>query len=475
MQVRQLTDIPPQVPIDLLHDNLKLYSEEDIKLIKSCLHTDGRSRFIATQNDKSYRLEHAVIHFGDKYVAVVDGKSAMYGEGAFSTVKIAQDLDSGEFYALKVMTAFDDDQEKLDDVYERELDALVQTKNVVESSNQPVAFKRDGEGSLNYKKCRRYYLMKLAKGGVVDSDSIVKLPLTFKIQMTLQLLDQMKVLAKLGLLHRDIKSDNVLYSMIDNKLSLIDYSFALKRDGKHEKLEAVGTLGFVDPVLFNKKSVTVNDYVFADLYSLYVTIGVIWELIDQSSLYVYWENARLIELGNGAGYKHNIKTDVHAFLQMGMSDDVTKRPTIENAMRFFADLQLKIKEKKLKVLILDAATVSNMTAIKLSRLSRKLSSYHVIRLFNQDGQLSEDKMLKVRHMVNNIASTEVDTKYLSGNNQALARYMKRKRRLHGHIEMYTSCSGNTLTAAPPTLFAKLVKYAKSTYDASDSQQVRLSK
>ena len=93
--------LPCHVDISDLGPNGRLLSDDVIARLKTALKSDGRYRYISV-DDAKIRLNYAVIVQGSKRFAIYKGKKNSVGEGGYGTVKLAQDLETGEWHALKV-------------------------------------------------------------------------------------------------------------------------------------------------------------------------------------------------------------------------------------------------------------------------------------------------------------------------------------------------------------------------------------
>ncbi len=176
---------------------------------------------------------------------IIDGYRLLHecGTGAYGTVFRAENDATGEIVALKVVYA-------MGTHYDREIKGLIKYRERCSHRNlMAIHHVAQFENGI-------YYTMNLAdnlstggdyipdtlanrirKHGVLSSDAI--------IQMGLEILEGLEVLHSHGLVHRDIKPDNILW--INGQAVLAD--IGLMADNGQTTL--AGTPGFISPALLN--------------------------------------------------------------------------------------------------------------------------------------------------------------------------------------------------------------------------------
>lgn len=178
------------------------------------------------------------------------------GSGAYGSVYYAENIITHHFFALKILNS----PEK---ICRRELQGLSNYKNCrhpnllqihhIEKINDTVFYTMDAADNVgnneNYVPDTLSYRLKKKK----------TLPVPEILKMANELLDGLAFLHKQGLVHRDIKPDNILW--IDGKATLADIGLTSPTDNT----SLAGTPGFIsDSLLRGKKSATPDD----DLYAL---------------------------------------------------------------------------------------------------------------------------------------------------------------------------------------------------------------
>lgn len=283
--------LPAKIDIKDLHANGKLYSDAEISILKSIVNTEGKHSKKSDLFKRSpelsvkYSVTSVVDPSGKKHLlAMYTGasKNKVIGKGSFGSVKYAQDLETGEWYAAKSIIqnksggrAPKDDQKAeaygsvvINDVDEEALAQLVaemkeRNKDVI--SMEPMEFEVLAQldqtigqfvqpHSQSKDAPQKWMFMKLAPG--VDLASYLEAHLEpdkkLSIKEALPLIQQMllayKDLHDLDILHRDIKTGNMIYDEKSNQITLIDYGLSTKLHGREEVTSLpVGTPGWVDP------------------------------------------------------------------------------------------------------------------------------------------------------------------------------------------------------------------------------------
>ena len=71
-----------------------------------------------------------------------------------------------------------------------------------------------------------------------------------KIKLVSDMLNALEYLRIKGIVHRDLKLGNILYSQTDGNFKIADFGFAKAVNSKYNKI--VGTPGYMAPELLNK-------------------------------------------------------------------------------------------------------------------------------------------------------------------------------------------------------------------------------
>jgi hypothetical protein len=238
MQMRELrlTSIPMQIEITDLQSNNKLFSEDEIAQIHSGITADGHYRNINIAGEET-RLRYAVIAQDGKLFAVYSGdKKHVLGAGRYGKVKLAQDLETGEWVALKVQMVFKDRNDLYDNLFENELEMLVLLEAVIMTKNvelHPVVLQRWAE---HKKREQNYLLMNLARGKELFdvAAEILSHPQKYNIgqllKIIISMIKQVQYAHEKHVLHRDIKLENFCVDVANLKVVLIDFGLSVKAD-----------------------------------------------------------------------------------------------------------------------------------------------------------------------------------------------------------------------------------------------------
>ena len=82
-----------------------------------------------------------------------------------------------------------------------------------------------------------------------------------------------------GIVHRDLKLENILYSNADGNFKIADFGLAMKTNSKYTKI--VGTPGYMAPELLVKSEFKIAD-IRSDIYSMGL---IFYEIFTGSQFY----------------------------------------------------------------------------------------------------------------------------------------------------------------------------------------------
>ena len=223
--------LPPQINRADLQANGNILADEEIQLIQKHLVENGRYRYV-TVDGKKTKLSYAIIVQDGKYIAVYRGNHPI-GNGRYGKVKFCWDVLTGDWHALKVQEM--DDGKPIDiELHLHELKMLTKTGFVITAgeSQTPISFER-----YSAKKHRRqqYILMKLAKGKDLVNlfTSNPYMPAVIWLTIFIKTLQAVKELHQRGVIHRDLKPDNIGFDLSSSELQLFDLglSYDLNKHG----------------------------------------------------------------------------------------------------------------------------------------------------------------------------------------------------------------------------------------------------
>lgn len=152
----------------------------------------------------------------------------------------------------------------------KEVDLTQKAKNM--HMKRPAVIKTGKNEYIGYSVMKRlsgtdlYSIITQLYSNALDLTSYQRLTITIK------LLTQLKALHEKGIIHRDIKPDNIMLDLNTGELDIYDYGLS-KRDTDDNKNEDImGTLGYIPPESYLNKGTTAK----SDIFSMSVVIGMLW-------------------------------------------------------------------------------------------------------------------------------------------------------------------------------------------------------
>jgi len=119
-----------------------------------------------------------------------------------------------------------------------------------------------------------YLVMELLEGGEIFNLDKGKLDNESTYAIVKGILDALVAMAKMGIMHRDLKPDNIILKykktpIVDNVLKLVDFGLATYADVDEYLFKRCGTPGFVAPEVINaKKGVNIHYSPKCDVFSV---------------------------------------------------------------------------------------------------------------------------------------------------------------------------------------------------------------
>jgi len=245
------------------------------------------------------------------------------GTGAFSQVRLAENKESGNLYAIKVI-----DKKALkgkEDSLENEIRVLrrLHHPNIVELLE------------VHEEKTKVYLVMELVTGGELFDRIVEKGSYTEKDAADLikQVLSAVAYMHSEGVVHRDLKPENLLYHSTDEDSKIMISDFGLsKMEDSGIMATACGTPGYVAPEVLAQKPYGKS----VDVWS----IGVISYILLCGYPPFYDENdanlfAQILkgEFEFDSPYWDEISDDAKEFIRQLMCVDVDKRLSCESALQ----------------------------------------------------------------------------------------------------------------------------------------------
>lgn len=210
--------LPPVVEINHIGENGKLLDDATIAEILSKQLSEGH------HTKQETHTPYNIFVSGDNTYAIYLGKkhNKQIGEGAFSVVKVAQNLNTGDWIVVKLhaehakaasikseLEMINESDLRVDDL-PIELYTRLSTK-MMNDPNAPTNTVRQFLTQFKPGNLLRYILL--------DDD----LPKSFKVEIAILLINKVQELHMKGIAHNDIHPGNVIYDPTTHSLSLIDY------------------------------------------------------------------------------------------------------------------------------------------------------------------------------------------------------------------------------------------------------------
>ncbi|MES2219324.1 MAG: protein kinase [Pseudomonadota bacterium] len=199
---------------------------------------------------------------GDDYFAIYKGKKSALGAGGFGSVKILQNLTTGETSeALKVLKS----------TRTTEKDVREERRGLTKAGQFKSAYKRPD-------KFHQYeFVMEMAKGCSLENLIGKKLPAVVWMDIMIDVLKAVKALHDNGVIHRDIKPQNIIYDLVSRKATVIDLGIAIYTPNSIAAARANthGTPGYM-----SAEALTGNYSEKTELFSLGVTFAQLLDLAE---------------------------------------------------------------------------------------------------------------------------------------------------------------------------------------------------
>lgn len=221
-------------PEDINRTNKLLITDEEFEKVKAAFAKDPKLIKIKrayqrnpekkrklNKLEKQINLKFSVIRADNgKLYALYRGKENLLGAGGFGQVKLGQDLETGEWVAVKTQVSHGNYKDWKKNV--RKEGELTQERN----QQIAMAKRRTDEWWHRNKKAKSYSVQHIIKGqNIADYQ-----PKNFeeKLDMAMAVLKELKGLHESNILHLDIKPENMFYDPTTKKATIIDYGISLR-------------------------------------------------------------------------------------------------------------------------------------------------------------------------------------------------------------------------------------------------------
>lgn len=425
IEIKRIPFIPKQVDLNDLHPNGKLFSDKSIANLRTIPLDNGRIRYTNRRNENT-RLKYAIIKMDDDYYAIYSGKKRL-GTGAHAKVKLAQNLETGEWFALKIQS-YDQLLANNNTKSTRELNNLMTMNSIAlaKPNNKPVNFQHY---SLHHDADKQDYLvMQYARGETLEyfAQTTRTYPAVIYLNMIIAFLKAVQRVHRAGLLHRDIKLNNVIYDPIADRCELVDYGLSIKKNNTNRRSDYgfFGTVGYVAPELIQQLKTNNNTVICTDKknkivyssksdnYAAGVTLRLLLNLTSIRTRTPYWQAHSLLLHGNTEKritriQDVNLYNKINEFTERMVSEQPNKRPTLTEAIFYFNQLRqsLSIEDRTIHVALLDVNDLNQsikkqpsdaLEQLKI-QLKKQVNLYQVLWLVDSKDILSEQELAKVAH------------------------------------------------------------------------------
>ncbi len=250
MQVRKITATyaPPYVE---LAANGKVLSDEEIARIKSGIKTEGK------YSRKKLNSQFPWVYTHQKYY-ILHPNRGYNPEGGYGKVISAQDADTGEFIAFKIMTSYESQDESESAENAALLSSTQQEANFLADVGLAIINNQGRPITLHYvsnkSHCGKHMIaMQWLRGDTVCGNTLNKFPFIVTLSVIEQMLKEVKRLHHLGILHRDLKSSNFMFDSDSHCVKAIDFGFSqyMSSQRNYYVKEIVGTEGLIALELYD--------------------------------------------------------------------------------------------------------------------------------------------------------------------------------------------------------------------------------
>lgn len=155
-----------------------------------------------------------------------------------------------------------------------------------------------------------------------------------RLSLTLNALKNLKALHQRGIIHRDIKLENMFFDADTRTVTYIDYGLSKFKHVKN--LEACGTVGYMAPELYRKEEADEK----SDLYALGIALSIIWGANPQDEA-----NHHRYQKPTFTGIFTTIDTDLTAIEKVKMAEWIHHITDTERSERYNVDQAIEDLKK----------------------------------------------------------------------------------------------------------------------------------
>jgi len=295
-------------------------------------------------NIKLYKQElgadFSVLCLKGKCYAIYNGEDYALGKGAFGKVKLMQDLDTRKWYALKVLENIDiNNPVTLAEV-------TAEHRNLMELGLEKGMLIRKPITILGKQHEAKIFIgMEFASGIPLSKLINCKLSTSEFLDAIITVLEAIYALHEKGLLHRDIKPDNIIYNPITKAIAIVDAGHMVNGDSyNNPKEEVMGTAGFIAPEVATTNTYNEKTEMYAASKTIAVALNWVksYKNAELSEDQHYYSDRYVILDKNQiqqAEWPDEIVYNVLHYLQMMAHFTADNRPTFVDAINHFKTLK----------------------------------------------------------------------------------------------------------------------------------------
>lgn len=411
---KQLPVIPYGVKVKLLAPNLKLFTDAEIAEIKTRFTENGRYHHYSDENGEMKKLKYTLYVHDGRYLAVYPGKKYLMAQydASFGQVKVAQDLDTGEWVVDKALRVHPYNKDLVFADVIGEGQALVVNQQAIVSKNgKPAFFYRPFMSDEFTVEDGKYDIfMKFANG--MDMAEWMKcrenIPVVVKLDMSLGLVNALMSVHQNGMLHRDVKPRNAVYELFHNETKLVDFGFAEPcKNLTGDMPSACGTPGYIATEISGIQKTPAKYSLKSDIFALGVALGVLWGFYEINK-----SGVRECKINDKFAGDFALKRDLQRLLDVMLHENAEVRPDLEDVLFVLQRMKSELPDvnRVLRGGVLDVSMWQDACLHQEKRkLLQELKTYDYIQLSDVEGSCSEYELMAIkRSLQNNFCVTSGD-------------------------------------------------------------------
>jgi len=278
--VQNWLSLLPSLTIKAVQDVFK--SSRSLKLLRRSQRSQGVDRIPLTNTERTLDLPYTVYRDEADRLYAVDESKGLIGKGGFSRVKLAQELSSGTWVAVKIHKIM-----------------LKKVAVDIPRIEQEIEFETAaglylGKSIFRREKDIKHYTFKKYIFGCLLSELLKKNEIIHsdqKVAIAIKIVEAVLAWHQKGFLHGDIKPKNIILAPCGTALNLIDFGISAKSEKSSDLIahlaKKLGTKNFMAPEYQEGSILNGNRrYVMTektDTYATGVTLGKVFNLTNAST------------------------------------------------------------------------------------------------------------------------------------------------------------------------------------------------